>query len=292
MRLDWIEDILAVQETGSFARAADRRFVTHSAFTRRIRSIEDALGSKLFDRRRKPVELLPHVSALLPSLREAAQKLRLLQQGLGDPQARAGQRIALGCLHAISTTTTPRIVQRLTAQPGISVKVRSANRSECLMLLLSREIDVALVYGSGEDAIEADAQRAFEQRSIGQDWLVPVCASHAEPHLRQDLASGVLPIIGYPTDVFLGRVVSRNILDPLGHRLRIDTRVETALTLAGLQFTLEGIGVAWLPQSLVHSPLASGQLAELSDCLPSHPLEIQMIYLPGTPEFIVEAMTG
>jgi len=290
MRLDWIEDILAVQETGSFARAADQRFVTHSAFTRRVRSIEDALGSKLFDRRRKPVDLLPHVNALVPALRVAAQDLRRLQKGLADPQAGGGTRITLGCLHAISTTTTPRIVQRLTAQPGVSVKVRSANRSECLMLLLAREIDVALVYGSDGEGIEPGAQKAFDHRTIGQDWLVPVCASHAEKQIRDDLSAGLLPIIGYPKEVFLGGVMSDHILDPLSQRLKIETRVETALTLAGLQFTLEGIGVAWLPQSLVHSPLASGQLRELSDCLPSHRLEIRMIFLPDTPDSIIDAM--
>ncbi|MGB3147248.1 MAG: LysR family transcriptional regulator, partial [Paracoccaceae bacterium] len=35
MRLEWLEDILAIAETGSFAVAAERRHRTQSAFSRR-----------------------------------------------------------------------------------------------------------------------------------------------------------------------------------------------------------------------------------------------------------------
>ena len=69
MRLEWIRDLLAVMEGGSLARAAERRFVTQSAFTRRIRLIEDSLGAELFDRSRKPLEMLASVRALEPEMR-------------------------------------------------------------------------------------------------------------------------------------------------------------------------------------------------------------------------------
>ncbi|MBO6854138.1 MAG: LysR family transcriptional regulator, partial [Marivivens sp.] len=39
MNHDWIDDILAVIDAGSFAAASARRNITQSAFTRRIRSI-------------------------------------------------------------------------------------------------------------------------------------------------------------------------------------------------------------------------------------------------------------
>ena len=44
MRHDWIADILAVIDSGSFARAAELRNITQSAFTRRIDAIEAQLG--------------------------------------------------------------------------------------------------------------------------------------------------------------------------------------------------------------------------------------------------------
>ncbi len=39
MRLEWIEDILCVIDTGSFTQAAQKRHLTQPAFTRRIHGI-------------------------------------------------------------------------------------------------------------------------------------------------------------------------------------------------------------------------------------------------------------
>jgi len=66
MRLEWIDDILAVLDRGSLARAAEKRLLTQSAFTRRVRTIEESIGVALFDRRRKPAALMPGVQALEP----------------------------------------------------------------------------------------------------------------------------------------------------------------------------------------------------------------------------------
>ena len=47
MRLEWLEDLLAVAETGSFQEAADRRRLTQSAFSRRIQHIEELPGASV-----------------------------------------------------------------------------------------------------------------------------------------------------------------------------------------------------------------------------------------------------
>lgn len=85
MRLEWIEDILAVSEMGSFNTAAEARFLTPSAFTRRIRTIEETLGCELFDRTKKPIILKPHVRDMLPDLRKAAADLRRVRRLLSEP---------------------------------------------------------------------------------------------------------------------------------------------------------------------------------------------------------------
>ena len=53
----WLEDFVALAATRSFSQAAQRRFVTQPAFSRRIRSLEEALGLQLINRSRTPIEL-------------------------------------------------------------------------------------------------------------------------------------------------------------------------------------------------------------------------------------------
>ncbi|WP_315980356.1 LysR family transcriptional regulator [Aliamphritea spongicola] len=45
MELKWLIDFTALVEHGSFSKAAESRFVTQPAFSRRIRSLENWLGS-------------------------------------------------------------------------------------------------------------------------------------------------------------------------------------------------------------------------------------------------------
>lgn len=54
MRIDWIEDLVALLDSGGVADAARLRNVTQPAFSRRIKVLEDVLGIELIDRSVKP----------------------------------------------------------------------------------------------------------------------------------------------------------------------------------------------------------------------------------------------
>lgn len=277
MRLEWIDDILAVLDAGSLARAAERRFLTQSAFTRRVRLIEQSVGAELFDRRRKPVTLRPGVAAMEPELRDLAARLRRVQRGLKATAEQGPGALCFACQHAITTTVSPWIVRALTRDGAGSVRVRSGNQDECLVQLLAGEADFAVMYGlPGEQAPLLVG--AVDVAVLGHDMLIAV----GIPALRAAAAGGPIPAISYPSDVFLGQIFDRNIAPRLRPGLRMVTKAETALTLAALQFALSGIGIAWLPQSLVAGALAAGQLVRLDGPgagLPSQALEVRVIRL-------------
>ena len=54
---------------------------------------------------------------------------------------------------------------------------------------------------------------------------------------------------------------------------------KTSLTLAILPMTVAGVGVGWLPDSLVAADLASGLLTDLRDALPDCELSVMAIQL-------------
>ena len=49
MEFIWLEDFLALVDSGNFSRAAELRHVTQPAFSRRIRALEDWVGVDLFE---------------------------------------------------------------------------------------------------------------------------------------------------------------------------------------------------------------------------------------------------
>ncbi len=276
MRLEWIEDILAVLDAGSFSGAAERRFLTPSAFTRRIRGIETALGCALFDRARKPVTLLPHVRAMEADLREAARRFRDLQARLSDSSGGRRKRLTLGCQHALTMMVSPLLTRSLTATGEIELRIRSGTRSECQLMLLNHEIDLALLYQTQEDLTGPDGA-VFAQIALGRDMLMPVGNLRDHAELRRMLAAKELPLITYPADIYLGGLLRRHLLPRLPADMRSRDVVETGLTPAMLQFIRQGLGIGWLPRSVAQEALERGELADLSADLPTLMLDIRLL---------------
>lgn len=273
MNHDWLDDILAVLDAGSFVGAAEQRNITQSAFTRRIRAIEEGLGAPLFDRRRKPVVLLPALRGQEPALRRLAQDMRGLRGDLRATAKGAGRIVTLACQHAITATISPGLVKHLTELGWSSVRVRSGNRDECLLQLISGVADMVVTYDHPEDARDLERSGLIERR-IGRETLVPVCL----PALAETLEDE-LPVIGYPSDVFLGELVERRLWAGLPQGRTVNRRAETALTLAAYHYALNGIGIAWLPLSLVAADLEAGRLLKPDMAGPDYALDIRLIRL-------------
>ena len=141
---------------------------------------------------------------------------------------------------------------------------------------------MAIVYRVPSD-IEAVGSDFLEEMTIGTDRMIPVYNTQL-PELAQDNMSGIkLPIVTYPSDVFLGQVMEREILPLLSPALHPVPKVETALTLAAAEMAAIGIGVARVPESLAHDRLATGFLFYLSEMLPAYDLQVIAMRVQGTP---------
>jgi LysR family transcriptional regulator, hypochlorite-specific transcription factor HypT len=281
MRLEWLEDILAVADLGSFSEAAKRRRLTQSAFSRRIQNIEDFVGAELFDRSRKPVQLHPAIDDQKERIADVILTLRQLTETLRRGERKPGNRIVLASQHALTTALTPGLIRALQAQNAtLHIRLRSANLDDCFALLLSRQADIALIYRlPGDDRpVEADY---IDTMQLGADRLIPVFAKAQGADLAVQMAAGDLPYVAYPDEVFLGEVMARRLLPGLPDRLRPTPKVETALTLAALELASAGIGVAWVPASLAAAQIADGRLADLSQMLPVAELIVMAVRLAG-----------
>lgn len=290
MRLEWLEDLLAVAETGSFHEAAERRLLTQSAFSRRIQNIEDHVGIELFDRTRKPVQLRPTMADKHDQIQRLAMELRQLVVDLRLDARVASNRIVLASQHALTTTLTPYLVKQIRQQnEAIHARLRSANLDECFGLLLSRQADIAIVYRVPGEEHPVSAGYV-ESALIGVDRLLPVFDASAIAWLQEQAAHGEVPYIAYPGDVFFGRVMGRLIMPRLGGSIRTIPIAETALTLAALEMATAGIGVAWVPESLARQRIVDGVIGDLSNTLHTTPLDIMAVRLSGTSGAVTDAV--
>lgn len=66
MTLDYLRDFIALAETKSYAEAAEQLFISQSSMTRHIQSLESFLGTELFTRTTRKVDLNAYGKAFLP----------------------------------------------------------------------------------------------------------------------------------------------------------------------------------------------------------------------------------
>ncbi len=146
MNLRHLEYWLALAETGSFSRAAEKLHITQSALSRSIQSLEEDLGGMLVDRVGKKNELTPLGRSVLERARRIvheAQELRqgaalLLQGGLG------ALRVGLGSGPG-AMLMTPWLVYMAKHHPTVQVTVSRGSTELQLTQLRERQLDALVV---------------------------------------------------------------------------------------------------------------------------------------------------
>ncbi|WP_329957930.1 LysR family transcriptional regulator [Microbulbifer celer] len=69
MEIQWLKAFLAISEQGSVSEAAEQLHLTQPAVSKRLASLEQQLGTPLFDRIGRKLQLTNAGKALLPRAR-------------------------------------------------------------------------------------------------------------------------------------------------------------------------------------------------------------------------------
>lgn len=89
MNINQLKYFVAVAEYQSFTQAAERYFLSQTAITLQIRTLEETLGTQLIDRQKRPIELtaagkvfLREAKAIISRMEEAVEKTVEASKGL------------------------------------------------------------------------------------------------------------------------------------------------------------------------------------------------------------------
>ena len=88
MDIKFLEDFLQLAESGNFSKAAAERNVTQPAFSRRIKSLEIAVGVPLIDRSNYPTSLTPAGEAFRDAATDIVQSFYLAVEAARAENAR------------------------------------------------------------------------------------------------------------------------------------------------------------------------------------------------------------
>ncbi|SEM23138.1 LysR substrate-binding domain-containing protein [Halomonas caseinilytica] len=281
----WLEDFVALANTRSFSASARQRHVTQPAFSRRIRSLEQAVGVTLVDRSTTPVDLTPEGQLFLVTARSMVEQLN---ESLGHLRGLsiANEALDIVAAHSLALSFYPQWISRLQKGVGeLPTRLVAMNVGDAIHVLREGNCDLMLAYYDPYASMQLDAE-VFPSFSIGQVKMLPVCLPDERGRPRFSLESGeAIPYLSYTQGAFLGRSV-RMLLknDPL--RMRLRTVYETAMAEGLKGMVMQGVGMAWIPDFCIRQELNDGRLVRAGDEKNDVPLEIRLyrcslVHKPG-----------
>lgn len=274
MDLNWFDDVLVLLEERNMTRAAARRNITQPAFSRRIRSFEDWLGTRILERHANRVDISQALLNNEAEIRSLAARLREMRASFAsfDPNK---STIAIAAQHAALVSSFPDMALRARANfPGINFRLRAGNLHDCVTLFLRGDAAMLFCY-EAENVRPLEFGAGVKRGYWGGDYLVPVVGGALRFAVKDNgWVPENTPAIAYPENSYFGEVLKRADRQFGVVGAGLDPACITAFSSGTKELVLQGIGVGWMPFSMVHKELASGDLVSLANHYGQEPLKV------------------
>lgn len=244
-----------IARSGSFSRAAEHLSVAQPALSQNIAALEEALGSRLFERHARGVDLSPAGHRLYARALELLAGFDALKDHVDGREARPSGTVRVVLAGSVSTAVIAPLLGRVAERyPGIELAVAEGVSTEARVQIESGQAHLALMPGPSE-LQGMETLPVFEERFL-------VMGAYAA---MQD----------EPAEVRFAEVAKRRLTAPdRAHDLRkvieraagaidqaLDVRYElnsppmlTAVVKAGLAYAI-------MPASICREALAAGSIA-------------------------------
>jgi DNA-binding transcriptional LysR family regulator len=253
MQLQQIEGFLEVVKHGNVTRAANALYLTQPALTARLRGLEGELGTQLFRRTRRGMDLTEAGRAFVPYAERALVALRDGRELVTEMGRGTAGDLIIGAAPAISTYVLPALLVRFTERhPNVHLSVRTGHSEEIVEMAVRNEIGIGL--------IRRIRHPLLETHPLYDDELVLV-ADPDHPFAR----AGRVPLerVSEARLILFDRTSSYyDLTNALFREAGVAPRgvMELDNIDAAKQMVCEGLGVALLPQTAIAAELSDGRL--------------------------------
>lgn len=262
LELTWLEDCIALAQSLNFSRAAASRYVTQPAFSRRIVSLEEWLGTPLFERNRRGVSLTRAGEIFVTQIPDLIRALYTLRSEAIEAAGETRPDVIFSATHSLSFSFFPALMRNneKIARFG-SFRLLSDTLSSCERMIEKGDAQFLLCYYHPHMHINLDPSKYLSVR-LGQETLLPYsrCAPTTREPIWQVTGGGKFPFLSFSAESGLGRILS-NTSQVNRARRGMDIAFTADLAATLLAMVRAGDGIAWLPETLAAPDVDAGEIA-------------------------------
>lgn len=251
-----LEAFLEIARLGSMRAAARSLHIGQPALSARISALEDDLGAKVFERTKRGVQLTLAGRALVPHAERAMKALEAGHSAVQQVEQGDEGELVIAAASAINASVVPELVARFRRfHPGVHLFVHTGAAERIVELVAFGSAQVGLVR-------ELRDPRVTAAPLYDEEVLLTARPEHPfvthGPIGLQRLADATLILYDRSSDDY---ELSRSLLkeaavSPYGV-IEVDS-VDTARRLVA-----RGLGVAFLPSTMVATEIELGRLARV-----------------------------
>jgi len=258
-----LQAFVTLAEQRSFTRAASLTHLSQPAFSALIRTLEDGLGARLFDRTTRAVDLTAEGRLFIESARRLLQDSEQALADLQDHVARRRGRVSIAVLPSLAAGWLPGLLAAFRQRfPGIELDLADVLSDACIERVRSGRADFAIASTRAESP-------ELRTEDFCDDRFHVVCrrdhelAARRRPIRLEDLARHDIVQLARSSSV---RQYLEAAIYPA--RLRSVLELDQLSTVAGM--VRAGLGITVVPSltlfhfehaELVTKPLHAPQLA-------------------------------
>ena len=261
VKLERYKIFCTVAECGSFSAAAEKLFITQSAVSQSIRSLEDSLGAPLFIRRKNGVELTKMGSLLYEYAGKALSLLHAAERRFAEAAALSDGELSIGagdtmCRHLL----LPSLERFHTLYPAVRLMIANRVTSEAVNDLRSGKTEIAFLNLPYPPAQEDGAIKIRKSLKLHD-----VFAVSPEYRLPLDRVFSWNEIAALPLVMLERQSNSRCRVEEfmLSRGVRLEPEFELGSHDLVLAFAAARLGIACVTKEFAEGDLAGGRLCVL-----------------------------
>lgn len=268
-----------VATTLSFSEASRQLYISQSAVSQSVKSLEKKLGHELFTRSTKKVQLTAQGELLLEKV---APAIRMITEGellLTQPSSLSGQ-LRIGASDTICRYFLVDYLKRFHLDyPGVHIKVTNSTSIGCVELLRSGQVDF-IVCNHPNPQLEAYTSH-FRVLKEFQD--VFVANARYFPLENEELSLSQL--LSYPILMLTLRSTTSEYLHRFFASAGLTLHPEVELSSNDLLMDLAkiGLGIAFVPDYMLHGQKELFSIRLKNPPAPRHLILAQQSLLPASP---------
>lgn len=258
-----------VATTLSFSEASKQLFISQSAVSQAIKTLEKKLEQTLFIRSTKRVQLTPEGEILLRHIEPAINLIQRGETQLVDAASTGGQ-IRIGASDTICRYFLVPYLERFHKEfPNTHIKVTNQTSMKCVELLESGQVDCIVIN--------------YPNSHLGNLYAMKKIASFKDVFVANDTFDELKSkkvtfhdLLNYPILMLEKQTTTSEFLHNLFQQHQLDLVPEVELTSNDLLLDLAkiGLGIAFVPDYCIPKVSEDLFLVETAEELPSRELAI------------------